>query len=622
MGDLRDMSLSNTLQSLLVIGIATMLAAPAGAAAQEISVGEAVRGAVRSLGTVSLSTGASSIPAMTLPERGAAIVEPWMFDRKIKPPESAALLPRIFSKSVVKLPKLKHSFRVQDDSSMHLGFDGLDGYDSWKLNPISGASTPGNLELEPPDQALCVGGGYVMEAVNDALIVYSASTNQIAAGPVSLYDAMDVSLAAHPAGCILNSTCTIDELADPRCMYDSGNFYVTATHIKYDGSESDLRLLVLPAGSTTGAAYLIPTTQGGLFEDQPLLGADANNIYISGNSFSISSNPRFEGAEIFAVPKSDLTTFEILVPTDAASISPAVSPGGDYDTDNGGTEFFLISNVGATTPQKKVEILALIGTCAVPSPGQTPGCPFSYFTMLRPSKAYAVPPFASEMSGPNPLGQSLGVSTVPRLDTGDQRMQQVVYTGGKLYGALTTAIAVGGQIQSGILWLEASPKLKVKPRKSGPPRVKAQARFKSGYIAASGYDLLYPSIAVLPAPAAANSAGVGLVAFDISGASIFPSVGYAKIFGAADRSIHIVVDGVGPDDGFTAYPQFTNGPSDGIGRWGDYTATSVDESGNFWFAGEYIAQNCDSSEYSSDDTCGGTRSPHTNWATHITEINP
>lgn len=611
-----------TLMSLLVIVIAATLASPPTAAARGISVGEAVHGAVRSLGTISFSPPASSLSMMAPRERGAAIIEPWLFDRRIMRPQATALLSRMQSKSVGKLPKLKHSLMVQDDGSMHLGFDGLDGYDSWKLNPVSGASTSANLEVEPPDQALCAGGGYVMEAVNDALVVYKASNDQIAAGPVSLYDAMDVSLAVHPAGCNLNSNCTIDVLTDPRCMYDSGNFYVTASHIRYDGSESDFRLLVLPAGSTTGALYLIPTTQGGLYEDQPLLGADANNIYISANSFNIASNPVFEGAEIFAVPKSDLTTFEILVPTYAASISPAVSPGGDYDTDDGGIEFFLISNLGVTTSQKKVEILALIGTCAIPSPGQTPGCLNSYFTQLRHSKAYTVPPSAFEAGGPNPLGQSVGFSSVPQVDTGDQRMQQVVYTGGRLYAALTTALVVGGKVQSGILWLETSPKLKVRPRKSGPPRVKLRAKFNGGYIGAAGYDLFYPSIAVDPAPAAVNSAGVGLVAFDVSGASIFPSVGYAHIFGGSDRNIHIVADGADPDDGFSAYPTLNYGLSDGIGRWGDYTAATVDESGNFWFAGEYIAHSCDSSEYSSDNTCGGTRSPYTNWATHITEIQP
>ena len=41
------------------------------------------------------------------------------------------------------------------------------------------------------------------------------------------------------------------------------------------------------------------------FGDQPTLGIDASNVYITTNEFSILG-PQFNGAQIYAIPKSDL----------------------------------------------------------------------------------------------------------------------------------------------------------------------------------------------------------------------------------------------------------------------------------------------------------------------------
>jgi hypothetical protein len=612
------------IEGLLVAAIAAVMLAPQYAAAQQISFDKSARGDARYLGSVSLSAAAAASQSRSAVARGSVAVNPWKFNRRI--PQSLSAAAGLGQIASVKPPKLKRSVTVQDDSTMMLGFDGLHGYDSWNLNPISNASTAGNLELEPPDQALCVGGGYVVEAVNDALVVYSASSgHSVVAGPVSLYDATGVSLDAQPPGCTLNSTCSFDELADPRCIYDSGKFYLTATHIAYDGMHSDLRLLVLNPATASGTVYEIPTTNDGsdypgqpsdpgcpCYQDQPLLGADANNIYISGNEFGVSgTSASFNGGQIYALAKSDFTQFAIF-PISAASVSPAFSPGGTYDTDNGGTEFFLASAAGASSPQSKIGVVALVGTCAIPGINPTPGCPLTGVVKLVHSPKYALPPTASEAAGPNPLGQSLGITAVPMIDAGDQRMQQVTYVGGRLYGALTTGISVGGQFQSGVMWMSTAPKIKLKVmKKTGAIKVKLNAKLKGGYVAASGYNPFYPAIA-------ATASGRVTIAFDVASSTTWPSIGYANVVGGADQNVHLTSDSAGPDDGFTAYLS----GSGGVGRWGDYTAATIDGSGNFWFGGEYIAQTCDSTMYGSDNTCGGTRSPDTNWATHIIGLTP
>src|SRR6185369_1414810 len=76
------------------------------------------------------------------------------------------------------------------------GFEGLNHYQQRY-------SRGGNqFSVEPPDQALCVGNGYVVEAVNDVLNVFNASgqsvlpdntaTNIVAGFPRNVNHAVDL----------------------------------------------------------------------------------------------------------------------------------------------------------------------------------------------------------------------------------------------------------------------------------------------------------------------------------------------------------------------------------------------------------------------------------------------
>ncbi len=64
----------------------------------------------------------------------------------------------------------------------------------------------GREDLEPPDQGLCAGGGYVMEFINNAFAIYSSSGAQLVA-PVG-----SASAFLQP---------TTDFFSDPRCYYDA-----------------------------------------------------------------------------------------------------------------------------------------------------------------------------------------------------------------------------------------------------------------------------------------------------------------------------------------------------------------------------------------------------------------
>ena len=74
------------------------------------------------------------------------------------------------------------------------------------LGGVQQASTTGGSDLEPPDQGLCAGGGYVMEFINNAIAVYSENGAQLV-GPGRLRYAL-----LQP---------TTDFFSDPRCYYDA-----------------------------------------------------------------------------------------------------------------------------------------------------------------------------------------------------------------------------------------------------------------------------------------------------------------------------------------------------------------------------------------------------------------
>src|SRR5436305_9296450 len=60
---------------------------------------------------------------------------------------------------------------VGTGSELVKGFEGLNHFDERTAGTGTYANT--NFSLEPPDQALCVGGGQVIEGVNTAFVVYN-----------------------------------------------------------------------------------------------------------------------------------------------------------------------------------------------------------------------------------------------------------------------------------------------------------------------------------------------------------------------------------------------------------------------------------------------------------------
>jgi hypothetical protein len=522
------------------------------------------------------------------------------------------------------------------------------------------ASNGNQFSLEPPDQALCAGNGFVVEAVNDAVRVYdkagTALTPTIALNEFYGYA---------PS---INRTTLVrgPEPTDPVCHYDSdtGRFFLVI-----------LTLDQFPGGGFTGANHLDiavsdssdPTSTwhtyklavqndgtdgtpdhhcdgGPCIGDYPHIGADRNGIYLTTNEYAFFGDG-YNGSQIYAISKADLVSgaatpkmqvFEspALGPFRSFTVWPSISPAGKASTANGGTEFFLSTTLGdgsetgnTATSEKRIGAWQLTNTSSLNS--ATPNLRLA--NKLINAKSYSMPPAATQKAGPHPLGECINDTTSATpfgpgcwnflfvgepahseveggLDSGDGRMQQVVYADGVAYGSFGTAVTVDGAndtkaTRAGVEWVA------VKMTSDGgrfSPEVK-----QAGYVGRADADITYPALGL-------TKGGKIVLGVTVSGENLYPSAAYVQVGGETEKpTVKIIAQGAGPNDSFGQYAAFGSGRS----RWGDYGAAAMDGD-TLWLANEYIAQSCTLEQYMASPfgSCGGTRTSLSNWSTHIAAI--
>jgi hypothetical protein len=233
----------------------------------------------------------------------------------------------------------------------------------------------------------------------------------------------------------------------------------------------------------------------------------------------------------------------------------------------------------------------------------TPAVALNHITIR--SEVYGQPPDAVQKDGSFPLGQSLKEHE-ELLAGNDDRMNQAVFQGGRLWGELNTVVKTeNAGTHVGAAFFVVLP---TATASSVAASIAAQ-----GYVSVNTQNLLFPSIGV-------TSTGKGVMTFTLSGTNFFPSAAYVHISVAAGvGDVHVAGAGVGPEDGFSGYRAFGGA---GTARWGDYSAAVPDSAGHVWIAQEFIGQTCTLAQYTADNTCGGTRTQLANWGTHISEVTP
>jgi hypothetical protein len=479
-----------------------------------------------------------------------------------------------------------------------LGFDALNSTDS----AVAGAGIG-----EPPDQGLASSGTQELEAINTIMSVYSPTGKRLLK-PVSLYDFFSIPLNDSAGNEFI--------LSDPKVYFDSATnrWFITILRfvvnpqtgqlVPHTGSTVMLGVSTARDAQSDYNQYEIDVsdaehTNCPCLGDQPLMGANQDGLFLEVNEFSTTTG-RFVTAQVIALQKRALANgsttvnavgFDDLVQDGGPgfSVQPAIAATGQSTAANNGTEYFLSSLDFNGTVDNRLTIWAMTNTKSLANASPNVSFKHKVFTVT----AYAQPPSATQKSGPRPLGSSLG-EPLERLETNDDRLQQVYYANGKLFSALNTAILVsgGGSPKAGIAYFILTPT-------ASSTSVGASV-VKQGYITVAGQHVMFPSFAV-------SNGGSGVIGFSMSGPSYFPSAAYVTVSGTTiGGSVHLARAGKVPEDGFSGYRAFGG---DGVARWGDYSAAFISPGGQVWFATEYIP-----------DPNVRPRTQFTNWGTFISRV--
>jgi hypothetical protein len=559
-------------------------------------------------------------------------------------------------------PTVPGNAKAKSNPEVVTSFDGLNFFNQRFAN------NGNQFSIEPPDQALCAGNGFVLESVNDVLNIYGPDGS-------SLLGVTDLNtFYGYPAAIdrTKNPLQFGPSITDPTCHFDPASqrwFHVVLTLERAALTSQSLSgknhfdIAVSNTSNPLGGwtVFHLPVQNDGTdgtpdhnckarvrinnvltlvhaqcLGDYPHIGMDANGLYITTNEFDLFTPGQFHGAQIYAISKQGLISggpanvvqFDTtaLAPTlpfgvQGFTVFPALSPGTDFRTDNGGTEFLLSSLAIFSSTRSFNELVTWQLTNTQSLNSASPAV--NLITGTVNTQTYAIPSSSFQKAGPFPLGQCLADTTVPvgpnlgcwrllvasggpfsnpdtRPPSNDSRMQQVWYANGKLWGALDTAATVNGANQAGIAFFVLHP--------SGA----SASVITQGIIALPGNNVTYPAIGV-------NSSGRGVIGFTVLGNDHYPSAGYVALdakVGAGD--VHIAAEGAARQDGFSGYFPEVNPIRP---RWGDYGAAAVDGN-SIWFASEYIANSCDLATYvATNFTCGNTRGSLGNWATRITHVN-
>jgi hypothetical protein len=596
-----------------VLGAMGLLASPL------VSAHAAMRGQVAPGGMVVSGTTSLSAPAarfaspnsLNAPpvDDGLYFLRPEVDDAPNQVNDGAFVLPDIASAQVLGA------------GANFFGFDGLSHYDQRFAG--TGVYTNTQFSTEPPDQALAVGNGYVLEAVNAALAVYKTDGTVVAAPmPVNQFFGL--------APAIIRSNLTFGpSLSDPRAYYDapSRRFFVEEWGTDTDpatGAATGASFIKLAVSQTSNPAggYTLytfdttfdPTLASDPTTGQPIhvlpdyvqIGADANGFFFSINQFDLLGNQGFLGQRILAVSKAALVAGtrtpivsfsggDLYNSPAGFTVQPATTPaGGAYETRAGGTEYFLSSVFDTTANQLAVWAISNTASLGTKTPSLT------LTDTLISSLPFTQPAPSVQKAGPYKYGMSQGYPE-ELVATGDTRMTQVTYVLGHLYSAVETGVpgATTGA-NPGFTYFSVAPSVDAGGNVTGLTN-------RQGYVTVSGETLSYPSFGI-------NSTGGSVITCALMGPDFYPSAAYVTLDSHLKAGpVRVASAGVAPDDGFTGYfnTDKAGNPVRGVARWGDYSQAQPDENGNIWLAQEMISARSNTQ-----------RSLLANYGTFISKITP
>lgn len=485
------------------------------------------------------------------------------------------------------------------------GFNSLSHYDQRQANNGNQFST------EPSIPAIAVADGYVLQAVDDAVQVYSTAGTPLLPHVLT---ANQVFLQLPAINRAVPPNFQGPFLTDMRAFYDQDidRFIILGRSQLNNGfgsliAQSRIWMAVSQTNNATGVynVYEINTTNAShagcpCVADYPLLGADHYGFYISANEFRVSGTTITSlDATIYAISKADLgsgkaspMTYQFYLSNAngyAFSIQPATTPpGASYFVASGGVEYF-VSSLSTFSVGSSLAIWAMSNTISLNT--ASPNLTLQQINVG--TQSYLSPNNATQRPGALTYGSTfVPPASLSLLDGGDSRILSLSYAGARLYATLATQVTdENNNTLVGGAYFILSPTLR-----SG---VLTAPMYRQGYLMVSNNHLLRSFIAV-------NPQGRGAVTFTLVGPDYFPTMAFVPIDSLSTGSaVQIAGPGALPEDGFTGYPGSVTFP---VARWGDNSCAVASADGSIWMATEYIPN--------------ATRTDFANWGTFTTRFTP
>ena len=420
--------------------------------------------------------------------------------------------------------------------STAVGFAGIS-------SALERAADNGNeFTIEPPNPAIAVAHGYILEGVNNAVQVYNAAGKPMLPKEVSSNQLFGLAPAIDRTTGIFGPFPT-----DMRVFYDGqvDRWFVLQRAQDQDmfGDAlvtSHLYLAVSQTADPTGTynVYAADTTDNGRFGcpcllDYPQIGADAYGFYISANEFDSATQLDLVDSSILAISKAALAAgvssppmYRFAVPDVTGyefAVQPASTPPAASNfVASGGVEY-LASTVDGFSGNT-VSIWAINNTSSLST--KTPSLQLTR-VVIPVALTYSIPESAVQKIGPIPDGASQGFGEAS-IDGGDTRVQALVYSGGRLYLTFATGtVDASGMSLVGGAYLVLSPTFR--------SNILHASVLQQDVLFVPGNNLLRPAVAV-------NAQGQGSITATLVGAGLFSKRGICaceRIRHANNRSASI-----------------------------------------------------------------------------------
>ena len=389
-----------------------------------------------------------------------------------------------------------------------------------------------DISYIPPDTHGAVGPTHVMTTLNNLVRIHTRSGGTVSTATLQSFWSGVTSTAPF----------------DPRVVYEPySDRWITVAGADPAKAASAILLAVSATSDPTGTWYRYrfdADASNSTWCDYPTLGFNKDWIVVQCNMFTISGS--FSGSKVFVFHKSNLYSNLSDTPT----------------TTN-------LSGYGATHQPAVTYSNTLSTEYLMNSWNGDDGAGFGYvriYSITAPSETVVAGPFVAVSSPWRYAGTTTDFApqsgSSNKINTGDDRMQNLVYRNGSLWAAQTAWLPSGSPTRSAAQWWQVTPAGSVQ---------------QFGRVDDGSHHFAYPSIAV-------NQNGDAVLGYSRFGSSQFASANYSYR-AASDPSSTMQADTV-LKAGEASYYKTYSGTRN---RWGDYSFSAVDpvNDTDFWTVQEY-----------------------------------